>query len=111
MACCYRFSPVDVSLNPTAEQAVSGTLQRSKNQLLACASEKSPLVGREKLSPAQPSTEQSACRGPNGKSVNHSNRRISTGSKRAAARAGTSVARTEIPIATTEIQTPSIALG
>jgi len=47
MVSCYRFSPVAGSLNPTAEQAVSGHLQRSKNQLLACVPEKGLFVGRE----------------------------------------------------------------
>src|SRR5262249_47425072 len=41
----------------------------------------------------------------------HSKRRISTGSSRAAARAGTTVARRDIPIATTEIHTPSASFA
>jgi hypothetical protein len=45
------------------------------------------------------------------KLLSHSKRRISTGRSLAAALAGTSVARSEIPIATREIHTPSIALG
>src|SRR5215475_11222803 len=43
--------------------------------------------------------------------LNYSKRRISTGSSRAAARAGTTVARRDIPIATTEIHTPSASFG
>src|SRR5262245_13004506 len=43
--------------------------------------------------------------------LSHSKRRISTGSRRAAARAGTTVARRDIPIATTEIHTPSLVFG
>src|SRR4029453_18111998 len=49
--------------------------------------------------------------GPDWNRSSHSKRRISTGRSRAAALAGASVARSEIPIATTEIHTPSIALG
>src|SRR5882757_3335333 len=45
------------------------------------------------------------------RTLTYSKRRISTGSNFAAARAGTRVARSEIPIATTEIHTPSTALG
>jgi hypothetical protein len=41
----------------------------------------------------------------------HSKRRISTGNRRDAARAGSRVAPTEITIATTAIQTPSQTLG
>jgi hypothetical protein len=41
----------------------------------------------------------------------YSYRRISTGSNRAAARAGISVAPTEMPIAATVIQMPSHTLG
>ena len=43
--------------------------------------------------------------------VRHSKRRISTGNRREAARAGSSVALIEIAIATTVIQTPSQTLG
>jgi hypothetical protein len=46
-----------------------------------------------------------------GKNEIHSYRRTSTGSSFAAARAGTSVATTEIPSDTAVIQTPSARLG
>src|SRR5882724_1513005 len=55
--------------------------------------------------------KQGAKHGAIKKLLSHSKRRISTGRSLAAALAGTSVARSEIPIATREIHTPSIALG
>src|SRR5207245_10730328 len=55
--------------------------------------------------------KQGAKHGTLKKSLSHSKRRISTGRSLAAALAGTTVARSEIPIATREIHTPSMALG
>src|SRR5438132_12189975 len=97
------------------QRTVSGNLQCSENQSLAWLP-RSVFSGHARgrhFAPVSPELrcKQGAKRRAIKKLLSHSKRRISTGRSLAAALAGTSVARSEIPIATREIHTPSIALG
>src|SRR6266404_7411119 len=112
---CSPFMYASHCRNLHLQRAISGNLQCSENQSLAWLP-RTVFSGMPEVATSLPASPELRCKqGAKHRALkellSHSKRRISTGRSLAAALAGTSVARSEIPIATREIHTPSIALG
>ena len=109
-----RFSSDD-----SIESAGSKTYREARKRLdinhlrgaQKCVPFRAPSEPHFESAPDRLKCKQGAKRTVEGTGPSHSKRRISTGNSFAAARAGTIVARSDIPIATNEIHTPSVALG
>jgi hypothetical protein len=114
--CCSRFSSDDFGSRARGTVRHFGNLASASISITCavpkmCSFRERPTKPHFESTPDRLKCKQGAKRTAEGIGPSHSKRRISTGNSFAAARAGTIVARSDIPIATTEIHNPSIALG